>query len=125
MDLPVVVGEVVSGSAIALATGAVTGGTAWVSTKVRELLRRGTRDEQDAVIAVLDDQEATPEERAERLAPLIQAHFDAHPDAIREFMALTMTGTTVYNQQNTGNGVFIGGDHHGNLTINHGGEPRV
>ncbi|MBD0422732.1 hypothetical protein H0H10_26875 [Streptomyces sp. TRM S81-3] len=125
MDLPVVVGDVVTGSAIVLATGAVTGGTAWVGAKVRELLRRGTRDEQDAVIAALDDHEATPEERAERVAPLIQAHFDAYPAAIREFLALTMTGPTVYNQQNTGNGVFIGGDHHGNLTINQGREPHV
>ncbi|MGW0701565.1 hypothetical protein ACWD0A_20050 [Streptomyces sp. NPDC002867] len=38
-------------------------------------------------------------------------------------MALTVTGPTVYNQHNTGSGLFIGGDNHGSLTINHGG-PR-
>lgn len=61
------------------------------------------------MIAVLHNGEATPEERAESLAPLLQAHFDAHPDAIREFIALTMTGTTVYNQHNTGSGLFSDG----------------
>ncbi|MCJ0873307.1 hypothetical protein [Streptomyces sp. AP-93] len=51
-------------------------------------------------------------------------HLDAHPEAIPEFKALTMEGTTVYNQQNTGSGLFIGGDNHGGLTINHGGLAR-
>ncbi|MCX4783071.1 hypothetical protein [Streptomyces sp. NBC_01264] len=124
MSLNDVVGEIAAGSAVALASGAVTGGAAWVGLKVRELVRRGSTAEQDAVIAVFDDRDATSDELVGRLTPLIRVHLDAHPEAIPEFKALTMAGTTLYNQQNTGSGLFIGGDNHGGLTINHGGLAR-
>lgn len=121
MSLPDFALEVAGGAGGTLAAGAITSGAAWVRTKVRTLMRRGTAAEQDAVIAMLDDQEATPEELAERVTPLLHSHLDAFPEAITEFKALTVTGPTVYNQHNTGDGVFIGGDNHGGLTINHGG----
>lgn len=124
VSLPDVVGEVATGSAVALVSGAVTGGMAWVAVKVRELVHRGTSAERDALIMVLNDRGATSEERVARLTPLIRAHLDSHPEAIAEFKALTVTGPTVYNQHNTGNGLFIGGDNHGSLTINHGGRER-
>lgn len=124
MSLPEIAVEVANGTAVTLATGAVTGGAVWISTKVRNLLHRGTPAEQDAVIAVFDDLSATPEELTARLTPLLQAHLDAYPEAINEFKALTVTGSTVYNQHNTGSGLFIGGDNHGGLTINHGAPAR-
>lgn len=121
MSLPEFANDVASGAAGTLIGGAVTGGTVWFRAKVRELARRGTNAEQEAMIAVLDDQNATPEELTERLTPLIKAHLDAYPQAATEFEALTLTGPTIYNQTNNGSGVFIGGDNHGGLTINHGG----
>ncbi|MGW4896075.1 hypothetical protein ACWEQL_28050 [Kitasatospora sp. NPDC004240] len=124
MSLPDVVGEVATGSAVALVSGAVTGGMAWVAVKVRELVHRGTSAERDALITVLNDRGAPSEELVARLTPLIRAHLDSHPEAIPEFKALAITGPTVFNQHNNGNGVFIGGDNHGSLTINHGGLAR-
>ncbi|MFE3606682.1 hypothetical protein [Streptomyces goshikiensis] len=76
---------------------------------------RGTSAERDALIAALNDQEATSEERVARLTPLIRAHLDSHPEVLPEFKTLTDTGPTVRNQHNTGNGLFIGGDNHGGL----------
>ncbi|MFB7470375.1 hypothetical protein [Kitasatospora sp. NPDC056184] len=119
--MPDVVGEVATGSAVALVSGAVTGGLAWAGMKVRELVHRGTPAEREALIAVFSDREIGSEELVTRLTSLIRAHLDSHPEAIPEFMALTATGTTVFNQHNTGSGLFIGGDNHGSLTINHGG----
>ncbi|MFD4589161.1 hypothetical protein [Streptomyces rubiginosohelvolus] len=121
VSLPDFAAAVASGTAGTLAAGAITSGTAWARTTVRTLMRRGTAAEQDNVIAALDDQESTPEELAERVLPFLHAHLDVFPEAITEFKALTVTGPTVYNQRNTGDGVFIGGDNHGGLTINHGG----
>ncbi|MFE1961999.1 hypothetical protein [Streptomyces sp. NPDC059479] len=113
--------DVASGAAGTLIGGAVTGGANWFRMKVRELVRRGTTTEQDAMIAVLDDENATPEELTHRLIPLIEAHLDEYPEASSEFKTLALTGPTVYNQTNRGSGVFIGGNNHGGLTINPGG----
>ncbi|MER6655244.1 hypothetical protein ABT248_32485 [Streptomyces sp. NPDC000971] len=74
--------------------------------------------EQEAMIAVLDDENATPEELTRRLASLIETHLDEYPEASDEFKALALAGSTTYNQTNSGSGVFIGGDNHGGLTIN-------
>ncbi|GAA2288615.1 hypothetical protein GCM10010145_68900 [Streptomyces ruber] len=113
--------DVASGAAGTLIGGALTGGAIWFRTKIRELARRGTAAEQDAMIAVLDDENATPEELTHRLTPLIEAHLRSHSAAVSEFKALALTGPTIYNQTNSGSGVFIGGDNHGGLTINPGG----
>ncbi|MFD8736564.1 hypothetical protein ACFV06_16845 [Streptomyces sp. NPDC059618] len=124
MNLQDVVGEVATGSAVALVSGAATGGAAWVGLKVRQLLHRGTPAERDALITVFNDQGASAEELVARLTPLIRAHLDSHPEAIADFRTLSVTGPTVYNQHNTGSGLFIGGDNLGSLTINHGGLQR-
>ncbi|WP_149180709.1 hypothetical protein [Streptomyces sp. TRM49041] len=69
---------------------------------------------------MFDDQGATAEELAARVTPFLRAHLDAYPMAVNEFKTLAVGGTTIFNQSNTGTGVFIGGDNHGGLTINHG-----
>ncbi|WP_019885846.1 hypothetical protein [Streptomyces purpureus] len=84
-------------------------------------MHRGTVAEQNEAVAVFDDPDATTEELAARVTPLLRAHLDAYPVAVNQFRALTVGGTTIYNQSNTGTGVLIGGDNHGGLTINHGG----
>ncbi|MEU0715672.1 hypothetical protein ABZ498_00640 [Streptomyces lavendulocolor] len=84
-------------------------------------MSRATAAEQDAVIAMLGDRDASPEELAAHVRPLLAAHLAAHPAAVNEFKALTITGPTTYNQTNSGNGVFLNGDNHGGLTINHNG----
>ncbi|WP_445270353.1 hypothetical protein [Streptomyces sp. DSM 41634] len=113
--------DVAAGSAVVLATGGLTYGVAWVRTTVRKVMHRATPVEQDVVIAVLGDQDATVQELAARVTPLIEAHFGAYPSAVSEFKSLTLNGPTTYNQTNSGSGVFIGGDNHGGLTINQGG----
>ncbi|MFD4318308.1 hypothetical protein [Streptomyces sp. NPDC058548] len=121
MSLPDFAAEVLNGAAITLASGAITYGVAKIVTPVRSIMSRATVAEQDAVIAVLDDLNATPEELATRVRPLLEAHLAAYPAAVSEFKALTITGPTTYNQTNSGNGVFLNGDNHGGLTINHTG----
>ncbi|MEV4937430.1 hypothetical protein [Streptomyces zaomyceticus] len=121
MSIPEFAVEVLNGTAITLASGAVTYGVAKIVAPVRSIMSRATSAEQDAVIAVLDDQNATPEELAARVRPLLEAHLAAFPDAASGFKALTLTGPTTYNQTNSGSGVFLNGDNHGGLTINHKG----
>ncbi|MGW1839937.1 hypothetical protein [Streptomyces sp. NPDC002067] len=121
MSLPEFANDVAAGAAGILVSGAFTGGAVWFRTKVRELAHRGTLAEQDAMIAVLDDKNATREEITDRLALLIKAHLEKHSDASNEFKALTLTGPTIYNQTNSSSGVFVSGDIHGGLTINPGG----
>ncbi|WP_151898344.1 hypothetical protein [Streptomyces sp. C8S0] len=121
MSLPEIAVEVLNGTAITLASGAVTYGVAKIVAPVRSIMSRGTAAEQDAVIAVLDDQAASLEELAARVKPLLEAHLAAYPAAVNEFKALTIAGPTTYNQTNSGNGVFLNGDNHGGLTINHNG----
>ncbi|MDQ0848045.1 hypothetical protein [Streptomyces sp. V1I6] len=113
--------DVAAGSAVVLATGGLTHGVAWVRTTVRKFMHRATHAEQDAVITALADQDATVEELAARVTPLIEAHFNVYSSAVNEFRSLTLNGTTTYNQTNSGSGVFIGGNNHGGLTINQGG----
>ncbi|MFD4172810.1 hypothetical protein [Streptomyces anulatus] len=119
--LPEIAAEVSTGAAVALAAGAATSGAVWAKAKVRELMHRGTAAEQNEAVAVFDNAEATTEELAARVAPLLRVHLDSYPVAVNEFRALTIGGTTIHNQSNTGAGVFIGGDNHGGLTINQAG----
>ncbi|MFB7032301.1 MULTISPECIES: hypothetical protein [unclassified Streptomyces] len=121
MSLPDFAAEVLNGTAITLASGAVAYGVAKIVVPVRSIMSRATAAEQDAVITVLDDQNARPEELATRVRPLLEAHLAAHPGAVSEFKALAITGPTTYNQTNSGNGVFLNGDNHGGFTINHNG----
>lgn len=121
MSLPEIAAAVATGTAVALATEATLGRWEWAKAKVRELMHRGTAAEQNHAVAVFDDQDATAEELAARVTPFLRAHLDAYPVAVNEFKTLTVGGTTIYNQSNTGTGVFIGGDNHGGLTINHSG----
>ncbi|WP_093872725.1 hypothetical protein [Streptomyces sp. TLI_105] len=88
MSLPDFAVEVLNGTAITLASGAVTYGVAKIVAPVRSIMSRATAAEQDAVIAVLDDPNATPEELAARVRPLLEAHLAAYPAAVSECKAL-------------------------------------
>ncbi|MFF0199067.1 hypothetical protein ACFYT5_39825 [Streptomyces anulatus] len=121
MGLPDFANDVSSGAAGTLIGGALTYGAAWAHTQVRKLARRGSDAEQDAMIAVLGDENATQEELTHRLASLIDAHLITYPEASSEFKTFALTGPTTYHQINSGPGTFIGGDNHGGLTINQGG----
>lgn len=116
-----VASDIATGAAATLVGGSVTGGAIWLRTKLRKLAWLGTTAEQDAMVAVLDDENATPEELGRRLAPLIEAHLRQYPVARGGFEALAFASPTIYNQVNHGGGPFIGGDNHGGLTINSGG----
>ncbi|MGF0164349.1 hypothetical protein OH717_17730 [Streptomyces albidoflavus] len=117
MSLPDFVIEVLNGTATALVSGALTYGVVKIIAPVRSIMSRATAVEQDAVIAVLGDRTAAPEELKARVRPLLEAHLAAYPAAISEFEGLTITGPATYNQINSGNGVFLNGDNHGGLTI--------
>lgn len=120
MGLPEFANDASSGAAGTLIGGALTYGAVWFHTKVRKLARRGSDAEQEAMIAVLGDENASQEELTHRLASLIDAHLVAYPEASSEFKTFTLAGPSTYHQTNSGSGVFIGGDNHGGLTINPG-----
>lgn len=116
---------VATGAAGTLVAAGVTGSAQAVRARIFALLRRGSAEEQDAVVAIAEDATGLTEaEKIEALAVRIAAHVMAHPDALPEVEAVAVADSagTNYHQHNTGSGIFIGRDHVGNLTINHGGQ---
>ncbi|MFB6847922.1 hypothetical protein ACFCXS_24120 [Streptomyces sp. NPDC056373] len=117
---------VASGAAGTLVAAGVTGGAQALRARVVALFRRGTVQEQDAAVAAAESASGRTEtERIEALAALIAAHLVAHPDARPDIEAAAAdSNAVIYHQHNTGSGVFVGRDHLGDLTINHGGSTQ-
>lgn len=116
---------IATGAAGTLVASGVAGGALALRERVASLLRRATAGERDAVTEIIENGSGlTASQMIEILASCLADYLVAHPDAIPEFEASARGGVSVYNQHNTGTGVFIGRDHCGDLTINHGGESR-
>ncbi|GGP36402.1 hypothetical protein [Streptomyces abikoensis] len=117
---------VATGAAGTLVAAGVSGGAHALRARIVALFRHGTSEEQAAALAVVEQEAGLTEgERIEALATRIAAYLVAHPDAIPEVKAVAADfKATTYYQHNTGSGIFIGRDHVGDLTINHGGSAQ-
>lgn len=129
-------------AAIAVATGAASNVVTYLlqgrvdalRTRLSAAFRRGTEEQQSNALRSLDEDSAalaahtaTQADVAARWTGFLTAFLVAYPDSRAEIEALATaepSGTKTVNigsQHNHGSGTFIGGDNHGGITVNGGG----
>ncbi|GHF51501.1 hypothetical protein GO001_12445 [Streptomyces sp. NRRL B-1677] len=130
-------------AAIAVATGAAGNIVAYLAqgradalrTRLSAIFRRGTVQQQSNALRTLDEDAAALAQHTGNQADItarwtgfLTAFLAACPDARADIEALASSAPTstrsinIGSQHNHGSGTFIGGDNHGGVTFNGGGD---
>lgn len=129
----------IDAAALAIATGAASNVVAYllqghadaIRNRIAAIFRHGTEEEQITARDVLDEHSAALADRrfdeqnaSAQWSALLSAFLATHPSAWSEIEALKASPLTLTNtvnigaQHNHGDGTFINGNHHGDITVN-------